>query len=415
MTEKNYYTDSYKTEFESIVTRIERTGEKYTVALDNTYFYPTSGGQEHDLGEISGIRIDSVLESENGDIFHFLAFEPSFAVGDKITGKIDWNRRFENMQQHTGQHLLSAAFENLFGIKTHSSRLGNDVATLDLSTEKLSDSQIHDAEQLTNRIIWENRPVKIHFATSDTIQSFKLRVLPKVIGTIRILEVPEFDLTPCGGTHVKQTCEVGIVKVIRTEKLKQGITRLDFHCGQRVLRDYHFKNQLVTYSVQVLSVPQPRLIEKIERIISDSKEKDKELAALRSELAQKEAREIIKSLPTSDHLMEGSFSLWFSIYENLRPESFQTYAETLRKQTKCFGVLALVGNNKVQVVVTRSPDLGFDCNALLRQLLSHLQSGKGGGKVDNAQGGGTWAGKISDLSTAFRSELNTFLSTKLIS
>ncbi|CUT05723.1 alanyl-tRNA editing protein, partial [Candidatus Kryptobacter tengchongensis] len=228
MTQKLYYNNSYTTQFKSKVIDVKKYNGKIALILDKTYFYPTSGGQEHDTGFINSARVVDVIELDNGEILHVI--DGDVPSGD-VECKIDWDRRFSNMQQHTGQHILSRAFEILLNAETISSRLGDDIGTIDLDIETLSYDKVHEVENLANQIIWENRDVKIHYVDDTEISKFPLRKQPKVSGTIRIVEVRDFDFSPCGGTHVSRTGEIGLVKVKRWERVKGGLTRVDFVCG----------------------------------------------------------------------------------------------------------------------------------------------------------------------------------------
>jgi len=262
-----YYTDPYTVDFETNVRRVFPMNGKTAVILEKTYFYPTSGGQEHDTGSINGIPVTDVIE-ENGEVVHLLSGE---IEAGKADCRIDWKRRFENMQQHTGQHVLSAAFENLFTIQTVSSRLGEFVGTIDLSRQP-TEPEVRAAVSEANRIVQENRDVVIHFADSSTIGSFKLRKQPKVDGTIRIVEVKDFDFSPCGGTHCTHTSEIGVILTGRIEKIKASSARIEFTCGGRATKRYYALQKSAIESAQLLSSTEtetPLAIENLKRQIKD--------------------------------------------------------------------------------------------------------------------------------------------------
>ncbi len=271
-----YYTDPYTVDFETEVIEIFRKDDKPAVVLDNSYFYPTSGGQEHDTGSINGVNVIDVAE-ENGKVIHLLSGE---IKAGKVSCKIDWSRRYENMQQHTGQHILSAAFENLYGIQTVSSRLGENIGTVDLSRQPSVD-ELQKVVALSNKIVQENREVLIHFADKTNLSSFKLRKPPKVDGTIRIIEVKDFDFSPCGGTHCTHSSEVGVILTGNIEKVKASLTRIEFACGNRAVKNYYALHKSISESARLLStvaVDLPDVIEKLKHQIQENGNKLKELS-----------------------------------------------------------------------------------------------------------------------------------------
>jgi alanyl-tRNA synthetase len=225
MTERLYYTDARLTEFTARV--VEAAGER--VYLDRTAFYPTSGGQQFDTGTLGDARVVDVID-EDQRIAHVLERPARFAAGVEVHGRVDWTRRFDHMQQHTGQHLLSAVFEELFGHKTVSVHFGEESATLDLDTPSLSRERALKAERRANEIVLENRAVTVTFEDSATAKG--LRKAVDRAGELRIVEIAGIDRSACGGTHVSGTGEVGAITVRRVEKYKQS-TRVEFICGWR--------------------------------------------------------------------------------------------------------------------------------------------------------------------------------------
>jgi alanyl-tRNA synthetase len=273
---KPYYTDPYTIDFEAEAIEVSSKEDKVAVVLDKSYFYATSGGQEHDTGSINGVGVEDVIE-DGGKTVHLLAGKINRG---KVTCKIDWQRRLENMQQHTGQHILSAAFENLFDIQTVSSRLGEEIGTIDLSRQP-SEQEINSSVAEANKIIQENRDVLVHFADSATIGSYKLRKPPKVEGTIRIVEVKDFDLSPCGGTHCTHTSEIGIILTGNVERVKSSLTRIEFVCGNRAIRRYYTLHESATESARLLSTAAlelPAAVEKLKSQVQEYGSRIKELS-----------------------------------------------------------------------------------------------------------------------------------------
>ena len=220
MTNRLYYTDPYLQAFDATVTAVDRVGDRTVVALDRTAFYPTSGGQPYDTGTLGALRVVDVFDRDDGSIAHVVEGIPP-QPGQQVRGEIDWRRRFDHMQQHTGQHVLSAAFEHLFRVRTVSFHLGADVSTIDLARETTA-AEIDAAEREANRVVWEDRPVTIRFASAEEAASLPLRKEPKREGTLRLIDVERFDLSACGGTHVARTGAIGIIAVAAWERFKGG-------------------------------------------------------------------------------------------------------------------------------------------------------------------------------------------------
>ena len=228
MTKRLYYTDAYLTTFASTV--VDRGEDGTRVCLAETAFYPTSGGQPHDLGTLGGVAIRDIVD-EGERVVHVLA--SPLPGADRVDGAIDWTRRFDNMQQHTGQHLLSAVFEDLFGAATVSVHFGPDYSTLDVDSEALSYQQLVKAERRANEIVREARPVAVTF--EDAATATGLRKASDREGTLRIVSIADLDRSACGGTHVRSTAEIGPILIRSSEKVRKA-TRVEFVCGDRALR-----------------------------------------------------------------------------------------------------------------------------------------------------------------------------------
>ena len=240
MTERLYYTDSRVLDFSASVLEISERAEGYQVILDRTAFYPSSGGQMHDTGELGGVQVTEVHEADE-TIIHVLDRRPSFAAGDTVAGMIDAVRRRDNMQKHTGQHILSQALIVVCNAATVSSRLGEDDCTVEVNRESLTPEQIRRAEELANVIIFENRPVMISFVPFVGLGQLPLRKIPeRQEGDYRIVTIRDFDCSACGGTHCEATGSVGIIKITGREKIR-GNLRLHFLTGLMALDDYRWR------------------------------------------------------------------------------------------------------------------------------------------------------------------------------
>ena len=214
--ERLYYTDGYLKEFSARVVRANPDPRGARVYLDRTAFYPESGGQPSDRGTLAGIPVLDVID-EGEDVAHLVAVQPE---GEAVEGRLDWDRRFDHMQQHTGQHILSAAFERIGGYKTASFHLGTESSSIDLDSDRVGTRQIEQSEDLANSVVFEDRPVQISFRPAAETQQLELRKPTAREGDIRLVDIEGFDLSACGGTHVSRTGSVGIVCIRKVERAK---------------------------------------------------------------------------------------------------------------------------------------------------------------------------------------------------
>jgi alanyl-tRNA synthetase len=388
MTERLYYHDSYLRQFDAdIVERTTHDG-KTAVVLDRTAFYPTSGGQPFDQGTLSGASVVDVVDADDGRILHVVDRAPE---GARVTGAIDWARRFDHMQQHTGQHVLSAAFDRLLGTRTESFHLGAEYSTIDLGRE-LSPAEIAHGEDEANRIVWEDRPVAVRFAGPDEIASLPLRKEPKRAGTLRLVDVQDFDLSACGGTHVIRTGAIGIIAVAAIERFRGG-SRVTFLCGGRALAGYRALRDAVAGSVRALSVLPAELPAAIERLQADGRESRKHIKDFQSKLAIQEGDALADGAIAIGgvRLVAASLSGW---------DAAGLKAVAARIVERPGHIAVLVGEPAPSaLVVARSTGVPHDAGALLRQLVER-HGGRGGGRPELAQGGGITAAAPAVLESA---------------
>ena len=322
---RSYYTDPYTVNFEAAVLELFQREGKSVVVLDKSFFYPTSGGQEHDTGFINGVAVVDVVE-ENDNILHILAGE---IPKGKVNCEIDWKRRFGNMQQHTGQHILSASFENLFDIQTVSSRLGESVGTIDLSRQPTSE-ELEAAVAQANKIVQENREVVIHFADQSNVNSFKLRKPPKVEGTVRIIEVKDFDFSPCGGTHCTHTSEIGVILTGNIEKIKGSLTRIEFYCGNRAIAYYYRLHHSARESARLLSTFPEEMSIAIERMKNQLQEKDGKI----KELSERILKSVCENLKPKLEQSSESFKVVDLNDDVASAEELRFVASSLAREVK---------------------------------------------------------------------------------
>src|SRR5438034_4512480 len=253
MSNRLYYTDPYLREFDATITRVERDAGRALVTLDRTAFYPTTGGQPFDTGTLGGFPVVDVVDDESGSVTHVIELSGGdLSAGQAVHGAIDWPRRFDHMQQHTGQHVLSAAFHRLFDVRTVSFHLGATVSTIDLARE-LAPRDLAAAEGEANRIVWENRPVTIRYADAEDASRMLLRKKPKRGGTLRLIDVEEWDLSACGGTHVARSGAIGVIAIGSWERFKGG-QRIEFVCGGRALDRLRSLRDAASAAMRLLSV-----------------------------------------------------------------------------------------------------------------------------------------------------------------
>ena len=379
MTERLYYQDAYQTGFQArVVERVEQNG-RLAVVLDRTCFYPASGGQPADRGALSGQPVADVYVREDGAVVHLVEGE---LWSDEVTGEIDWPRRFDHMQQHTGQHILSQAFIRTAGAGTASFHLGADSATIDLDNDRLQPQQVEAAELLANRIVWENRPVRANMVGVAEAEQLALRKLPEVHeGLVRLIDIDQFDLNACGGTHVAQTGEVGLIKIVRLER-QRGNLRATFLCGGRALLDYRQKNSLVNRLSTTLTTGVDQVEASVGNLRDELQAARRQLRHQASQLLDYEAERLLAQTPPGDGLR-----IVRRAYTDRDPAELRALANLIAAAPGSVALLG-TGGQRTQLVLARSDDAPGQMDQLLRQLLPMLGGAGGGGKATFAQGGG---------------------------
>jgi alanyl-tRNA synthetase len=287
-TERLYHDDAYTTRFGArVVATAERDG-RLAVELDATCFYPESGGQLADRGTLGGRAVADVQADDDGRIWHLLEAGP--APSGEVEGEVDWARRFDHMQQHTGQHVLSAAFEREADAQTLSSTLGAGHDVIETALAAADWRLVERVERAANRLLWEDRLVRLHWEDAESVKRFRLRKAPTVSGRIRVVEVPDWDVSACGGTHVRRTGEVGTIKVLRWEKVR-GNVRFEFVCGERALRDHAWRTEEMVEAARRRTLADRDLLAHLERAAAERDELRKRLNAQGARLIEIEARD----------------------------------------------------------------------------------------------------------------------------
>lgn len=375
---KLYYQNAYIKSFESKVIKqnIDQAGTPYVV-LEKTAFYPTGGGQPHDSGTIDEINVINVEEID-GEIRHFLA-APLKDVASKVVGVLDWKRRFDHMQQHAGQHILSAAFESLFGYKTVSFHLGKETLTIDLETDHLTEQEALDAEALANQIILENRAIETKWVSEEELSKYQLRKQLSVSDNIRLVIIPDFDYNGCGGTHPSETSQVRAIKILDWERQKKKI-RLQFVCGDRVLRHLHQKQKTLLELTKLLNAPEQAMGAAVLRLIEAGKEQEKKLEA---------ANEALLFFEAKDTLNEAKGKVVFGkLYKNRPIQELQKLTRIIITENDEITFWGVAGNeNRLQVVGAKGAAAPGNMKKIMADILPHI-NGKGGGNESFVQGGG---------------------------
>jgi len=378
-TERLYNDDPYLTEFRAEVIETLPYGDKYGIVLDRTAFYPVGGGQPWDTGYLNDEKVSEVIEKD-GKLLHIV---DNKLLSAEVKGSVNWARRFDFMQQHTGQHILSACFEKLLNGSTDSFHMGKDIVSIEINIDSFSIDDAERIENMANDIIYYNLPVIIRVVNGEELNSLPLRKMPKVTENIRIVEVKEIDYSPCGGTHVRTTGEVGMIKIKSWEKCKGGI-RFTFVCGNRALKDYGMYNSIIRTLSEKLSVRDSEIIEAIDKLLLDLRNTEKQLSAFTQELMRVEAENIIRECP-----VVSGIRLISKVFDNRSINDVKLLAQYL---TKAPGTVALLAckNENAQVIFSRSEDVNMDMNTLFKAVLPIID-GKGGGNSKTAQGGGSKA------------------------
>lgn len=368
-----YYEDAMMKEFTAQVVKTGKDETGNFIVLNNTAFYPTGGGQPHDTGWINEVEIIDV-EKIDEEIRHYTAADVSNISGE-ISGKLHWSRRFDHMQQHTGQHILTAAFVELFDMATVSFHLGTELVTIDLNVGEVSEDQLAAVEKRANEIILENRPIEIKWVTKEELAQYNLRKDVKVDEDIRLVIIPDYDYNGCGGTHPTSTGQVGLLKILATEKMKKQI-RVHFVCGNRVLQQLAMRKQVLSDVARQLSAPEEEAADALRKFAKTAKQTEKNLTEAQDALLEFEAKELANETVAA------------ATFENRSIQSLQKLARFITQQND-EAIALLVANNedKLQFVAARGSEQTKSMKVISAAALP-LINGKGGGNDALVQGGG---------------------------
>ncbi len=377
MTDRLYYCDSYIREFQARVTDVRTIENRTAVLLDRSAFYPESGGQPGDTGVLGDARVVDVQENESGEVLHFVDRAPAET---EVACRLDWDRRFDHMQQHTGQHLLSEAFLAEAQAPTISFHLGTEASTIDLDIPDLSAALLQRVEQAAQDWIFRNVPVAVSFCSLEEARRLPLRKPPKREGTIRVVEIQGYDWTACGGTHLRTTGELGSVLIAQADHYKGGM-RIEFLSGGRAFRYAARQRQILKGLAAPLSAPPEEMLEVVQRMLAERTALNRQLRDLRERINGYETEELWHgSVPVPQG------RLVQALVEAESPEHLKYLAAALIRKGPCLVLLAGRGSPGWAVAASSLPDLPEIGKSFSQVLGRH--GGRGGGRGTFAQGGG---------------------------
>ncbi len=395
-TERLYYSDSFLKTFSASVNAVREVPgvdrePAWQLSLNRTAFYPSSGGQPFDTGELHAqlhdgstqqIRVEQVEEDEDGAVWHFTP--RPLAPGTRVQGHIDWERRFDHMQQHTGQHLLSAVFVSELHAPTVSFHLGENTSTIDLAGGPLAHHSLERVERIANEIVAEDRPVSMRYASREDAETMlaagELRKLPDRPGSIRLIEIADCDRNACGGTHVRSTGQIGALLLRSVEKVSRGV-RVEFVCGLRAVRAARADAAILNQASALLSTGAAELHSAVARLLAEGKSGVKERQRLREELASLQAAVLVAEVP-----VENGLRLVVRTWKDRDRDFVRLLASRTAAAAPSTSVIFCASEvDPARIFLARSPDLNFNCGQILREELARLGL-RGGGSADLAQG-----------------------------
>jgi alanyl-tRNA synthetase len=383
-TEPLYYERLEDREFDAAVTAVKPAEGGVYVTLDRTLFYPEGGGQPADSGTLDGIPVLDVQKDADGTIRHLLASAPA---GGQVRGVIDWERRRDYMQQHTGQHIVSAAFMRAGGFATVSVHLGEQYVTVELEAESLPNGTIEAVEDIANEAVCMNLPVRALLVPDTEIYRYPLRRPPKVTGLIRLIEIPGYDLVACGGLHVGRTGEVRLVKCIGSEKIR-GRVRTIWKIGDRAMRDYREKTAVTDALQAALSAPAQELPERVARLQESLREAGRASALLLSRLGSLTTERLYAEAgPAAGSGAASGLRVIAHAFEEEDPAFMKKTAEELSTRQDAASCIVNVTGESLQwaICLPKHAPLSF---AEVKERLLPIIDGTGGGRPPLFRGAG---------------------------
>ena len=378
-TKRLYLENPYQVEFEARVVEKAIREQKPAIILDQTCFYPESGGQPYDKGVINGIEVIKVLEEE-GKIVHIL--EKGITT-ESVTGRIDRETRFDHMQQHSGQHILSQSFYGIFGAETRSFHIGEALSTVEIDLRKISEEEVENVEKRANEIVLQDREIKSYSVLEEQVESIPLRKPPKKKGVIRVVEVSDFDYSACGGTHVRRAGEIGLIKILKWERIRNNC-RFEFICGKRALEDYIRKNRILREISNRFTVHEREVLSSVEKLFLDLKSQKKKSKKIQEKMAQYEAQEIMQK--AKERIIKEVFTC-------KTQEEIRFLALNIIRKGDFIVLFGLKGEKMGHLVLACSEKFNIDMREFV-PLVSSLIKGKGGGRASLVEIAGEDIGNV---------------------
>jgi alanyl-tRNA synthetase len=370
LTEKLYYTSPYTTEWETTIKEFFERDGQFFVILERTAFYPTGGGQPHDTGTINSRKVFDVF-IENGEVVHRIEQLPETL---EAVCRLNWKRRFDHMQHHSGQHLLSAVCYSLYNAMTVSFHLGKDYVTIDLDIPDLNQFQLNHIEQTVNEEIYKNRNIHNYFVTNEELKKLPLLKMPKVTEDIRIVEIEGIEHNACGGTHVERTGEIGLIKLFKIEKQKESV-RLYFKCGTRAMEDYNESHQILGKISSKFNTSRSEVLDRLEKWEDEKKKLELMLVNVREENNVYLTKELL------DNKNDGSLC---HVFEDKSFDEIKELALKIVNENNLVVLFATISENKT--VLVHNGTFSLSCGKFLKEHLASF-NGKGGGNDRTAQAG----------------------------
>ncbi len=395
-TERLYYDDAFLREFEATVMACEPAAGRWHVRLDRTAFYPTSGGQPFDTGRLNDVAVVDVSDEQGDEIVHVVE-QP--VVSAEVHGVIDWPRRFDHMQQHTAQHMLSAAFIELFGFQTVSFHLGRDISTIDLAAPSVVGRHLEEAERRVDEIIFDDREITVRYGTAEELAREGIRKKVEREGVLRVIDIEAFDRQPCGGTHLSRTGQAGMLLIRKCERQKQN-WRVEFVAGFRALAAARGDLAVLRGAAEQIGCGMAELPQMIGKMQEERRASQREAKKLTERLAELEAADLLAT--RAQRSTDGGRDIVSTVLDDAAASYLAMLAAKLVANPGVRIVLASRGARAI--VLAQSVGLDGDMGALLRELLVKV-GGKGGGSKVFAQGSVDDAAAIGAIINAARARL----------
>jgi alanyl-tRNA synthetase len=363
-TKRLYFDNPYQVEFKAKVLGREKHEKRPALILDQTCFYPESGGQPADKGRINGVEVLDVIEKDN-KILHIML---SDVESDEVNGVINWETRFDHMQQHSGQHILSQCFDTLFDAKTLSFHLGVKTSTVEIEKKDITENEVEKIETLANEIVFQDEEICTYITPEEKIEKIPLRKPPQKTGHIRVVQISDFDYSACGGTHPNKTGEIGLIKILKWERIRNNL-RFEFVCGRRALLDYGFKNRIIREVAVKFNVGEGELVGAIDKMIAELKDQRRRLRKTQETILDIEAQEIKRK--TKENFIK-------EIFTGKPPDEIRFIALSIIRSGEYIVLFGTNLQDRVHMVLASSESLGQDMRDLI-PVVSPLIEGKGGG------------------------------------